>query len=134
MRQQAVEALQQILPAQRRLPFLGLAERDDLAFGVDQQRRRVAMNAETADDLADAVQRGLRPDEFVLFEPGFDLRQYLRLVSVHPQDLEPTRLEVSVGGLQIRQFAAARAAPRPPEVNQHIFAVEFRQPALLALE
>src|SRR5215813_4436634 len=103
MRQQAVEALQHILPAQRRLPFLGLVERDDLAFGVDQQGRRIAVNAETADDLADAVQPGLSPDEFVLFEPGFDLRQYLRLVSVHPQNLEPTRLEVSVGGLQVRE-------------------------------
>src|SRR5215475_8703158 len=111
MRQQAVEALQQILPAQRRLPFLGLAERDDLALGVDQQRRRKAVNAETADDIADAVQRGLRPDEFVLFEPVFDLRQYLRLVSVHPKNLEPARLEVSVSGLEVREFAAARAAP-----------------------
>src|SRR5215831_18719815 len=113
MRQQAVEALQQILPAQRRLPFLGLAERDDLAFGVDQQRRRKAVNAETADDAEYAVHRGLRPGEFVLFEPGFDLRQYLRIVGVHPQDLEPARLEVSVGGLEVREFSAARAAPVP---------------------
>src|SRR5262249_44159440 len=83
MRQQAVEALQQILAAQRRLPFLGLVERDDLAFGIDQQRRREAVNAETADDAEYAVRRGLRPGEFVLFEPGFDLRQYLRIVGVH---------------------------------------------------
>src|SRR5499426_146240 len=130
MRQHSVEALQHILAAQRRLPFLGLAERDDLAFGIDQQRRRKAVNAETADDAEYAVPGGLCPGEFVLFEPGFDLRQYLHLVSVHPQNLEPTRLEVSVGGLEVREFTAARAAPGPPEVNQHIFAAEFRQPAL----
>ena len=34
MRQQTVEALQQILAAQRWLPFPGLIERNDLAFRV----------------------------------------------------------------------------------------------------
>jgi hypothetical protein len=34
MRQQTVEALQQILAAQRRLPFPGLIERNDLALRV----------------------------------------------------------------------------------------------------
>src|SRR5262245_51372384 len=71
MRQQTIEALQQVLSAQRRLVFLSLIERDDLAFGVDQQSRRIGVNAVTADDLADAVDRGLRPYEVVLFEPGF---------------------------------------------------------------
>src|SRR5262245_22555462 len=134
MRQQTVEALQQVLPAKRRLPFFGLIERDDLAFRVDQEGCRITVNAETADDLADAVKGGLRPDEFILFEPDFDLRQYIRLVSVHAQDLEPSRLEVSVGGLQVREFTAARPTPHPPEVDQYIFAAEFRQPALLAFE
>src|SRR5262249_61729101 len=90
--------------------------------------------AEGGDDAGYAVQRGLRRGGFVLFEPGFDLREYLRSVGVPPQDLEPARLEVSVGGLEVREFSAAGAAPGPPEVDQHIFASEFRQPALLAIE
>src|SRR5829696_8987783 len=64
-RQQLVERLEQVLPAQ-----LVLVDDDDLAFGVDEQRAREELDAVAPLHFEDAVARRLRPRDLVAREPA----------------------------------------------------------------
>src|SRR2546423_7470055 len=65
-------------------------------------------------------------------EPGLDLRGVF--VVVHAQYLEAARLEARVGRALVRKLSTARAAPRRPEVEEHVLAAELRELVLLAVE